>query len=298
MKALVPLDLDGERLDLVVARLGGLTRAIARELTSAGAVTVDGVVGEGRRRVAAGSVVEFEEPPPPAGLVAEEVPFEVRFEDAHVAVIDKPAGVVVHPGAGRARGTLAAGILERWPRVRGVGAEDRWGIVHRLDRDTSGLLVIALDREAYEGLREAIRRREVTRTYLALVHGAPEAPTGTIDAPIGRDPVHPTRIRVQSGGRAARTHFRTEREWPGFTLLEVTLDTGRTHQIRVHLASIGLPVAGDRVYGRSAGSPRVFLHASRLGLDHPVTGSPIDVSSPLPEDLAGVVAALDRTGPT
>jgi 23S rRNA pseudouridine1911/1915/1917 synthase len=297
MRASVPPDLDGERLDLVVARLGGLTRAIARDLTSGGAVTVDGIVAAGRHRVAAGAVVEFAAPPPPVGLEAEVVPFTVRFEDEHLAVVDKPAGVVVHPGAGRGRGTLAAGILERWPRVRGVGAEDRWGIVHRLDRDTSGLLVVALDRPAYEGLREAIRAREVSRRYLALVHGAPKAPTGTIDAPIGRDPARPTRMRVQAGGRQATTHFRVERSWPGFTLLEVTLETGRTHQIRVHLASIGLPVAGDRVYGRTAGSPRVFLHACRLGFTHPVTGEPIDVVSPLPDDLAKVVADLDLPAP-
>ncbi len=292
MKAAVPADLDGERLDLIVARLGGLSRAAARELVAGGAVTVDGAVRGGRDRVAAGATVEFPPPASPPGLVPERVPFEVRYEDEHLAVIDKPAGVVVHPGAGRSRGTLAAGILARWPRVRGVGAEDRWGIVHRLDRDTSGLLLVALDRQAYDRLREAIASRAVSRRYLALVHGAPEAPTGTIDAPIGRDATRPTRMRVQASGRHATTHFRVDRVWPGFTLLEVTLDTGRTHQIRVHLASIGLPLAGDRVYGRASGSPRVFLHAHRLGFTHPVGGAAVDVSSPLPEDLAAVVAAL------
>lgn len=292
MKAEIPADLDGERADLIVARLGGLSRAQARRLVDEQGVAVDGAIVGARTRLAAGSVVEFEPPPPDIGLVAEEVGFEVRYEDEHLAVIDKPSGIVTHPGAGNRRGTLAAGILHRWPRVRGVGAEDRWGIVHRLDRDTSGLLVVALDEEAYQGLRQAMRRRAVDRTYLALVAGEPAMPTGTIDAPIGRDPGRPTRMRVDPEGRPARTHYRISAGFDGASLLELRLETGRTHQIRVHLASIGLPVMGDQVYGTAAGSPRVFLHASAIAFDHPVTGDRIEVDSELPEDLRSVIDAL------
>jgi 23S rRNA pseudouridine1911/1915/1917 synthase len=292
MRARVPAELDGERLDRIVALLGGLPRSAVRRLADGGGVTVDGEPRPARARVPAGSVVEFEPPPPVPGLQAERVPFAVRYEDDHLAVVDKPPGVVVHPGAGRRTGTLASGIMERWPQVRGVGAEGRWGIVHRLDRDTSGLLVVALDVGAYEGLRQMIADRAVFRGYLALVHGRPPADTGTIEAPIGRDPARRTRMRVDAAGRPARTHYRVARSWEGLTLLEVTLDTGRTHQIRVHLGSVGLPVAGDRVYGRGAGSPRVFLHAARLAFHHPITQVRIEVESPLPADLAQVIDGL------
>lgn len=292
MRVEVPGDLDGRRVDLVVARLSGLSRSRARELVDAGGVTVDGNVVAARERVAAGAVVDFEPPEPEAGLAPEDVPFAVRYEDDHVAVVDKPPGIVTHPGAGNRRGTLAAGILNRWPRVRGVGAEDRWGIVHRLDRDTSGLLVVGLDEEAYAGLREAMRRRSIERSYLALVAGAPPMPTGTIEAPIGRDPGRPTRMRVDPEGRPARTHYRITSRYDGATLLDVRLETGRTHQVRVHLASIGLPVVGDPVYGSGAGAPRVFLHASALRFDHPVTGVRLEVASELPDDLSDVLAGL------
>ena len=298
MRVEVPEDLDGQRVDLVVARLAGLSRSRARRLVDEGGVTIDGATVVARDRVSAGSMVELEPPEPEAGLVAEAVPFEIRHEDAHLAVVDKPAGIVTHPGAGNRTGTLAAGILHRWPRVRGVGAEDRWGIVHRLDRDTSGLLVVALDDEAYVGLRDAMRRRAVARTYLALVSGDPEMPTGTVDAPIGRDPGRPTRMRVDPEGRPARTHYRVSSRYAHAALLEVRLETGRTHQVRVHLASIGLPVVGDAVYGTGVGAPRVFLHASALAFDHPVTGERIEVQSPLPEDLARVLGDLEGPGVT
>ena len=171
-------------------------------------------------------------------------------EDAHLAVIEKPPGVVTHPGAGRTGVTLAAGVLHRWPSVRGVGTEDRWGIVHRLDRDTSGLMVVALTAEADVGLRAAIKAHQITREYLTLVHGAPAIASGTIEAPLGRDPVRPTRIRIDPNGRPATTHYRIEERLGDMTLLRVTLESGRTHQVRVHLASIGFPIAGDRTYGR------------------------------------------------
>jgi len=261
---------------------------------------MDGAPLSPRRAVAAGQVVIFELPAQAAALAPEEVPFSVRYEDAHLAVVDKPAGIVVHPGAGRGLGTLAGGILQRWPQVRGVGEEGRWGIVHRLDRDTSGLLMVALTAEAWAALRPAIARHLVERAYLALVHGEPAAATGTIDAPLGRHPRRRGLVQIDAAGRAARTHYQCLARWPAarLTLLEVTLDTGRTHQIRVHLASIGHPVVADPVYGRGDSlAGRQFLHAARLRFAHPITGEPVVVESPLPPDLAEVLGRLGEAAP-
>lgn len=297
MRARVPVELDGERADLVVARLAEVSRSVARQLLTDGGALVDGAAVPPRERLAAGMQIDFELPEPLPLLEAEAVDFGVRYEDEHLAVIEKPAGLVVHPGAGRRTGTLASGMMHRWPQVEGVGEGGRWGIVHRLDRDTSGLLVVALDADTYAGLQVAMSRREITRVYLALVHGRDIPPTGTIDAPLGRDPRHPTRFRVQRAGRPARTHYRNLAAWdgPGWTLLEVHLETGRTHQIRVHTASIGYPVAGDPAYGRAGGGiPRLWLHATRLTFVHPITGKEIEVISELPADLRGV---LERLGP-
>lgn len=293
MRVEVPAEYDGERTDLVLARLGGMSREAARTMILAGSVTCDGqVVPSPRTAISTGSVIEFVPATGAAPLQPEEVPFDVVYEDVHVAVVSKPAGVVTHPGAGETGATLAAGILYRWPSVRGVGGDNRWGIVHRLDRDTSGLLAVALTADAERGLRAAIKARRVSREYLALVHGVPATPTGTIDAPIGRDPTRPTRMRIDSSGRGAVTHYRVEESFVGMTLLRVTLETGRTHQIRVHLAAIDLPIAGDRVYGKAAGSPRVFLHAARLVFEHPVTHVRIEAMSPLPPDLEAALAAI------
>jgi len=297
MRLTVPADLDGERADLIVSRLAAVSRAIAKQMLADGAALIDGAEVAPRDRLAAGVVIEADVPVPEPLLEAEEVAFDIVYEDAHLVVIDKPAGLVVHPGAGRRSGTLAGGILHSWPKVHGVGDDGRWGIVHRLDRDTSGLLVVALDVAAYDGLRVAMGERTITRIYLALVHGADIPPTGTIDAPLGRDPRHPTRFRVDRSGRAARTHYKRLAAWEsrGLSLLEVKLETGRTHQIRVHAASIGHPIAGDPAYGRASDEfPRVWLHAARLAFDHPVTGEPIEAHSPLPDDLAAV---LDAQGP-
>ena len=291
----VPDELDGVRADRVTAALAGVSRALARRLIEEGSARFDGERVGPRRSVAAGSRLDVEVPEPGPPLEPEPVPFTVRFEDGHLAVVDKPAGVVVHPGAGRRSGTLAAGILHRWPAVRGVGDEERWGIVHRLDRDTSGLLLVALDHEALSGLRAQLADRSLQRTYLALVHGAIEAPTGTVDAPLGRDRRRSERFRVDRNGRPARTHFRMVAAWshPEVTLLEVHLDTGRTHQIRVHLASIGHPVVSDPVYGKRDGiAPRQFLHAARLSFRHPATGETIGVESPWPDDLRPVLDAF------
>ena len=288
--------LAGERADKVVAVLAGISRTLARRLLEEGRVTLDGAAASPRERVAAGSWMEADVPAPVV-LEPEVVPFAVRYEDEHLAVVDKPPGVVVHPGAGRSgAGTLAAGILEHWPGVRGVGEEGRWGIVHRLDQDTSGLLVVALSLEAWPPLRRMMARHEVERTYLALVHGIPAATTGTIEAPLGRDPRQRGKVRVRGRRAGGATHYHCRAQWPArdLSLLELRLETGRTHQIRVHLAAIGHPVAADRRYGRDDGlAPRTFLHAARLRFTHPITGAEIQVESPLPPDLA---EALERLG--
>lgn len=293
----VPDALDGERADKVVAVLGRISRAHARSLVDDGGVLVDGAGITARQRLSAGALIEFEVPAAGELLIAEDVEFTVRHEDPHLLVVDKPAGLVVHPGAGRSEGTLASGLIHRYPEIKGVGEDPRWGIVHRLDKDTSGLLVVARTGEAHRALSGMISRHEVGRGYLALVDGLFDAPRGTIDAPIGPDQSKATRRVVTPFGRPARTHYRRVREWPNDTvsLLEVTLETGRTHQIRVHLASIGHPVIGDRWYGKPAriDSPRVFLHSAHLTFDHPITHQPIDVESPLPDDLRAVIAGME-----
>ncbi len=292
----VPSEAAGERLDQLLAKADAVgSRAQAQRLIDAGRVTVDGAVRPKRHRVAAGERVEVAaEPavPGPVGPAADEVPFAVAYEDEHLLVVDKPAGVVVHPARGHRGGTLSEALAGR-----AAGGDDpaRAGIVHRLDKDTSGLLVVAKSEAVHRALQEALRRRELRREYLALVDGCPPARSGTIDAPIGRDRRVRTRMSTDTDvPRAARTHFELERALPGYALLRVTLETGRTHQIRVHLQAIGHPVAGDAEYGSSGdlGLARQFLHAARLAFAHPVTGAPMDVGSPLPPDLAAVLARL------
>ena len=224
-------------------------------------------------------------------LVPEQLGIPVVWEDEHLLVVDKPAGIVVHPVGGRATGTLVHGLLELGAEG---GEDDRPGIVHRLDRDTSGLLVVARSPAAHERLQELVRRREVDRRYLALVRGQPRSRTGRIEAPIGRDRRDRTRHSLDTATpRDAVTWFELRELLPAHALLEVRLETGRTHQIRVHLEAIGLPVAGDPVYGirGDVGLDRQFLHACRLHFEHPFTGADVDVSSPLPPDLE---AALER----
>ncbi len=246
----------------------------------------------------AGSAVVVELPEPLPGLEPEPVPFTVRFEDDQLAVVDKPAGVVVHPGAGQRTGTLAAGLLNRWPELEGVGEAGRWGIVHRLDRETSGLLVVAKDAATHSALRRLLGRRAITRRYLTLVGGGFAISTGTVDAAVGRDPRRPTRVSVQSGGRPALTHYRRLAEWaaPEVALVAIELDTGRTHQIRVHMRAIDHPVVGDDVYGTRLAPPvdpgRVWLHATDLAFRHPGTGRDVAVESPLPADLVASLEAL------
>ena len=227
-----------------------------------------------------------------SALTPEPMDLAVPYEDEHLLVVDKPAGVVVHPAPGHAQGTLVHGLLAY--DVEGGEEADRPGIVHRLDRDTSGLLVVARSPEAHRRLQELVHARALTREYVALVVGRPSSRRGTIEAPIGRDRHDPLRHSLDTDTpRDAVTHFEVEELLPRHALLRVTLETGRTHQIRVHLAAVDLPVAGDPVYGRPGelGLERQFLHAARLAFRHPITGEEVEVRSPLPADLETALAA-------
>ncbi len=289
---LVPDDLDGERLDRIVAIVAGISRSRGRLLVEGGGVLVAGEVGSARDRIRAGVELTIPDVEADPGLEPEDVPFVVHHEDDDVLVVEKPAGVVTHPGSGNRSGTLAAGLLYRYPEIHGVGQADRWGLVHRLDRDTSGLLVVARSKTAYPRLITAMKRRQISRRYTALVAGRFDLPMGTIEAPIMRDPRHPTRMRVHSEGRDAVTHYEEIRPVGDDTLIEVTLETGRTHQVRVHMAAIDHPVIGDRVYGPGSsvrGLDRLFLHANRLGFDHPISGEPMVIESPLPPELVDLL---------
>ena len=267
------------------------SRAAAERLVAEGEVLVDGIARPKSHRLAGGEEVRFEPPEaaPEPEAEAEPSGLHVAWEDEHLLVVEKPAGVVVHPGAGHARGTLAGAL-----RGRGAtgGPAERAGIVHRLDRDTSGLLVVARSEEAFTRLQSLVRRRALEREYLALVRGRPRSRRGRIEAPIGRDRNDPTRQSLDTGTpRDAVTHFDVEDVLPEHALLRIRLETGRTHQIRVHLYAIGLPVMGDRTYGvPGLGLERQFLHACRLAFPHPVTGEPVDVSSELPGELQEALA--------
>ena len=267
-------------------------RSFAERLLADGAVTVDGAVRPKSHRTEQGSLVVVELPEATAGLPAESVTVRIAYEDEHLVVVDKPAGMTTHPGAGTSSSTLAGQLVTLG--AAGGDDPDRPGIVHRLDRDTSGLLVVARSQIAFGALQEAIRKREVERRYLALVKSRPRSRTGRIDAPIGRDRRDPTKRSLDTDEpREAVTWFEVEESLPEHTLLDVRLETGRTHQIRVHLTAIDLPVSGDATYGVKGdlGLERQFLHAHRLRFSHPVTGEQLDVESPLPDDLA---TALER----
>jgi 23S rRNA pseudouridine1911/1915/1917 synthase len=283
----------GLRLDRFLSEPLG-SRARAQALIDAGRVRVDGRVRPKRHTLRPGEVVVVQADEPPSAAPAEPgVRFGVAYEDDHLLVVDKPAGLVVHPARGHRTGTLAQALAGR-----AAGGEDpyRAGIVHRLDRDTSGLLVVAKSDEVHRALKALLAARQLRREYLTLVEGRPPARTGTIDAPIGRHRNERVLMSIDTDEpREARTHFEIERMLPGATLLRVVLDTGRTHQIRVHLAAIEHPVCGDSQYGTAGeyGLRRQFLHAARLAFAHPVTGEDIDVSSPLPEDLAAALARAE-----
>jgi 23S rRNA pseudouridine1911/1915/1917 synthase len=288
----VPESAAGERLDRFLAELPEVaSRAAAERLLATGKVRVDGVARAKSHRLAGGEQFEVDASSlRPVPLPEDPLELRIAFEDEHLLVVDKPAGLVVHPGAGHATGTLVQGL-----HGRGLagGDPERQGIVHRLDRDTSGLLVVSRTQQAYEGLQALVRRRALEREYVALVRGRPRSRRGRIEAPIGRDRRDPTRRSLDTDSpKEAVTHFEVVELLPAHALLSVRLETGRTHQIRVHLAAIGLPVAGDPVYGvQEASLRRQFLHAARLAFPHPVTGQQVSARSPLPPDLE---TALER----
>jgi 23S rRNA pseudouridine1911/1915/1917 synthase len=295
-RARVPDEAAGDRLDRFLAELPEIgSRSTAERLLAAGSVRVDGSPRPKSHRLEGGEELEVELPAEaPKTLEPEEVDFRVAYEDEHLLVVDKPAGVVVHPGAGHGSGTLVHGLVGR----AGGGEEDRPGIVHRLDRDTSGLLVVARSEEAHARLQDLVQRRAVERHYLALVRGRPRSWRGRIEAPIGRDRDEPTRQSLDTDTpREAVTHFEVAELLGGNALLNVQLETGRTHQIRVHLAAVDLPVIGDPVYGvPDQDLGRQFLHANRLAFDHPFTGERIDVESPLPPELEAFLSGLRGSG--
>ncbi len=282
----------GERLDRVLAARPELdSRALAERLIAAGVVLVDGEPRAKSFRLEGGEEVSAEIPES-VPLQRESLDVPIVWEDEHLLVVDKPAGLVVHPAGSTRTGTLVQGLIEHG--AEGGDDDDRPGIVHRLDRDTSGLLVVAKAPEAYDLLQEMIRKREVERTYAALVRGTPASTSGRIDAPVGRDRRDRTRHSLDTPTpREAVTWFTVKEALRDHALLDVTLETGRTHQIRVHLEAIGLPVSGDPVYGVAGDLDleRQFLHARRLAFTHPFTAEQIDLESDLPDDLA---AAFER----
>ena len=295
MKQRVPEDAAGERLDRFLASLPEVGSRGSAERVLAEGVLVDGLREVKSHRLIGGEEVEFE-PPERAQptLSAEEMDLRIAYEDDQLVVVDKPAGLVVHPAPGHATGTLVHGLLAH--DVAG-GEADRPGIVHRLDRDTSGLMVVARSEEAHRRLQAVVRRRELERGYLALVVGRPRSRSGRIEASIGRDRRDPMRHSLDTETpREAVTHFELVELLPRHALLDVRLETGRTHQIRVHLSAIGLPVAGDLVYGRplELGLERQFLHAASLAFTHPFTEERIEVESPLPDDLVSALAKARR----
>jgi 23S rRNA pseudouridine1911/1915/1917 synthase len=293
------VDRAGERLDVFVARrLPELTRSRVRRLIDLALVTVDG-----RPPAKAGVALETGQrvrvtlpKPEPSSLEPESIPLSIVYEDDDLLVVDKPPGLAVHPSPGHARHTLVNAVLGHCPDLSGIGGEGRPGIVHRLDKDTSGLIIVAKNDAAHLSLARQLKEREVEKTYLALVDGRVEPPEGLIDAPIGRHPVHRKKMAVVERGREARTRYRVLREVDGRSLLEVRPETGRTHQIRVHLAHIGHPIAGDSLYGRAHPLlDRQFLHAQRLAFRHPRTGERIELSAPLPDDLRRVLDGPPKT---
>jgi 23S rRNA pseudouridine1911/1915/1917 synthase len=301
----IPAALDGERLDRAVALLADVSRAVSAALIAGGAVRVDGeVVVAGKTRLATGAHVTIDTAAIPVSTppgADPSVEFGVVHADADVVVVDKPAGLVVHPGAGNADGTLVNGLLARFPDIAGLGSGDaaeRPGIVHRLDAGSSGLLVVVRTEAARASLLAQFAAHTATRRYVALVWGHPAAAHGIVDAPIGRDPGDPTRMAVVADGRPARTEYEVVerlRDGVDTALLTCQLETGRTHQIRVHLAAVGHPLVGDSTYGErrsTLGLYRPFLHAAELSFDHPTTGARVTFTSELPADLTGLLERL------
>lgn len=290
----------GERLDAYLARASGLSRARVQRLIQGGQVRVDGHPQKPRHRMSPGERVQLHVPPAtPLDLTPEPIPLDILREDDDLIVLNKPPGMVVHPGPGRSTGTLVQALLAHCGTLPGIGGMERPGIVHRLDRDTSGVLVVAKTESAHQSLSRQFKARVVKKRYLALVRGEVRQDSGRIEAAIGRREDDRKRMGVQSrGGREARTVFHVLRRLPGMTVLALDLETGRTHQIRVHLAHIGHPVIGDQVYGgrrerrrAATDGPRAdrqMLHAWRLAFHHPTTGAWVEFSAPIPEDFLGL----------
>ena len=289
----------GERVDVVLARRAAVPRRVAQDALASGAVSVAERKVRPSHRLLVGEtvagVVPHGDPAPPE---AEDIPIAIRYSDARVLVVSKPAGMVTHPAGGHSTGTLVHALLNLEGELSQRSSQ-RPGILHRLDKDTSGVLLVARDDDAHAFLQAAMAERRIGRTYLALVKGDLPAQSGTIDAPIGRNPRRRTLMAVVAGGRSAVTHYRVLQGNGAASLVEVTLETGRTHQIRVHLAHLGSPVLGDRAYGgltdeaRRAGLERPWLHAAAIAFPHPDDGRTVEVADPVPDDLA---AALRRAG--
>ena len=285
------------RLDQYLAQVDlGLTRSRLRQLITEGQVLVNGGAAKPAHRVRPGDRVLVTVPQPrPSGVVAQDIPIAVVYQDADLVVIDKPPGLSVHPGPGHPDHTLVNGLLALCPDIQGIGGEIRPGIVHRLDKDTSGLLMVAKTHDAHNHLSQQIKDRAVRKGYLALVEGTPSPESGTVDVPIGRDPRRRTRMAVNTEGRDSRTGYKVLEQAGACSLLELQLHTGRTHQARVHMAWLGHPLVGDAVYGRrSPLLPRHFLHAHTLAFAHPTTGDPLDFRSPLPPDLEAALEAARK----
>ena len=298
-RLMVPEGLAGERLDTALARMFGLSRATAADLITGGQVLVAGRPASKSDRLPAGEWLDVTLPLPPAAASPAPVPgLAVVYEDADIVVVDKPAGVAAHPTPGWTGPTVLAGLAAAGYTIATSGAAERQGIVHRLDANTSGLMVVARSERAYAALKRAFRERAVDKRYHALVQGHPDPLRGTIDAPIGRHPSGDGRFAVVAGGRPSVTHYDTLEAFRGASLTEITLETGRTHQIRVHMAALRHPCVGDRLYGADPvlaarlGLDRQWLHAVRLGFAHPADGHPVEFTSDYPPDLARALAIL------
>ena len=300
---IVPPELEGKRLDVALAALlPGTTRTAARRLVDEGQVAFAHGKARAARAVVAGETLTVQEAalaaltaPSPAALAPSRGELAIVYEDEDVVVIDKPAGLTAHPGAGHAEDTLVNRLLGHDPSIAETGDTARPGLVHRLDRDTSGLIVVARTPAAHAYLARQWRERSVVKRYWALVEGTPKAAEGAIELPIGRDPRNRKRMAPALDGRAARTVYRVDRAYKGFSLLDVLIETGRTHQIRVHLAALGHPVAGDRLYGARralSGLTRQFLHAYLLGLRLPSDDAYHEFTAPLPPELLAVLESL------
>ena len=292
----VPDGLDGERLDAALARLFGFSRTRAAELINEGRVSLDGSLPVKSDRVSGGSLLEVALPPVaaagPAIVPTPVAAMQVVYDDDDIVVVDKPVGVAAHPSPGWDGPTVVGALAAAGYRVSTSGAEERQGVVHRLDVGTSGLMVVAKSERAYSRLKQAFRERTVDKTYHALVQGHPDPSRGTVDAPIDRHPTHDYKFAVVAGGKPSVTHYETLEAHPVASLLEIRLETGRTHQIRVHMAAVHHPCVGDLTYGADPvlaaklGLSRQWLHAARLGFAHPASGRPVEFTSNYPDDLA------------